>query len=261
MTESTNPLLAKIRVIDGITVRLPSRGVLYKDGVLHPNVTDGEIRVYPMTTRDELLLRSADGLFGGTTIEQVFSRCVPDVLQPKELFFNDIDYIMVALRQISYGEEMQVEYNHGCENGKDHSYVVRVDTLLRNSVELDPLLVDDQFTIILPSSQEVRLRPIRLVDMMRILQPPSNTSLTAEEAEEEMMRLYLAQIQSVDGIDDVNLIYEWMRDLPISYIKMIREKVSAVSDWGVSYKQHIKCRDCGEEVEISTPINPVTFFS
>ncbi len=261
MTEQTNPLLAKIRVIDGITVRLPSRGMLYKEGVLHNNVVDGEIRVYPMTTRDELLLRSADGLFGGTTIEQVFSRCVPDVLKPKELFFNDIDYIMVALRQISYGEDMQIEYQHNCEAAKEHSYVVRVDKLLRQSQELDPLLVSDQFTIMLPSSQEVRLRPIRLVDMMRILQPPTTAELSADEAEEEMMRLYLAQIESVDGYDNVELIYEWMRDLPISYIKLIREKIASVADWGVSYKQTIKCRDCGEEVEISTPINPVTFFS
>lgn len=258
---ATNPLLAKLRVVDGITVRLPSRALLYAPGVLHEDVVDGEVRVYPMTTRDEILLRSADGLFGGTTIEQVFSRCVPQVLQPKELFFNDIDYIMVALRQISYGEEMQIEYTHSCEGAKEHSYVVRVDALLKNSKEIDPMSVEETFTIMLPSSQEVKLRPIRLGDMMRILQPPANVELTAEQAEEEMMRLYMAQIYSVDGITDVEQIYEWMRELPTLYVKQIREKIGESADWGVSYSQDITCRDCGAHTSVTTPINPVTFFT
>lgn len=259
-TPSTNPLLAKLRVIDGITVRLPSRGLLYGPGILHEDVVDGEVRVFPMTTRDEILLRSADGLFGGSTIDQVFARCVPQVLRPKELFFNDIDYLMVALRQISYGEEMQIEYTHTCEGAKEHSYVVRVDSLLKASKEIDPLTIEESFTLLLDTSQVVKLRPIRLVDMMRILQPPSTTELTAEQAEEEMMRLYMAQIQSVDGIEDPELIYEWMRELPTLYVKAIRDKVASAAEWGVSYTQELQCKDCKQEVSISTPINPVTFF-
>lgn len=258
---SANPLLAKLRVVDGFTVRLPSRGLLYGPQVLHGDVKDGEVRVYPMTTRDEILLRSADGLFGGNTIEQVFKRCVPQVLEPSLLFFNDLDYLMVALRQISYGEEMEIEYKHECADAKDHSYVVRVDTLMKNSKEIDPLTLDETFSVLLGTGQEVKLRPIRLVDMMRILQPPSNTELTAEQAEEEMLRLYMSQIESVEGETDEELIYEWIANLPTIYVKEIRAKIAEMAEWGVSYEQTIKCRDCGELVKISTPINPVTFFS
>lgn len=258
---ASNPLLAKLRVVDGFTVRLPSRGLLYEAGVLHEDVVDGEIRVFPMTTRDEILLRSADGLFGGSTIDQVFSRCVPQVLKPRELFFNDIDYIMVALRQISYGEEMQIEYKHDCEGAKEHSYIVRVDHLIRTSKEIDPLTVEETFTLVLPSSQVVKLRPIRLGDMMRILQPPTTAELTPEQAEEEMMRLYMAQIHSVDGFTDVEMIYEWMRELPTLFVKQIREKLASISDWGVTYSQDIVCRDCQNHISVTTPINPVTFFT
>lgn len=262
MTDSQNPLLAKLRVIDGLTVRLPSRGLLYTKGVeLHEDVVDGEIRVYPMTTRDELLLRSPDGLFGGTTIQTVFARCVPQVLDPSQLFFTDIDFIMVALRRISYGDEMTIEYKHSCDGAKDHTYNIRVDKLMAESREIDPMTVDEHFSVMLPSSQEVKLCPIRLVDMMRILQPPSQEEITEEQAEEEMVRLYMAQIISVDGINDREMIYEWMRQLPTMYVKQIRERIAAAGDWGVSYSQDIKCRDCGEHVTINTPINPVTFFS
>lgn len=258
---STNPLLSKVRVLDGITIRLPSRGLLYEEGVLATGVVDGEIRIYPMTTRDEILLRSADGLFGGSTINQVFARCAPEVLDPKRLFFNDLDFILVALRQASYGDEMQIDYTHTCENAKEHSYMVRVDSLIRNSKEIDPLTVDDKFTLMLSTSQEVKLNPIRLDSMMKILQPPAQEELTTEQAEDEMLRMYIAQIHSVDGITDPELIFGWMGELPVSCVKQIREKISAAGEWGVSYVQTIKCKDCGESVEISTPINPVAFFS
>lgn len=261
MSVTNNPLLSKLRVLDGITIRLPSRGLLYDEGVLAEEVTDGEIRIFPMTTRDEILLRSADGLFGGSTIEQVFGRCVPQVLAPKKLYFNDLDFILVALRQASYGDEMQIEYNHGCENGKEHSYVVKVDALIRNSKEIDPMTVEEMFTIMLGTSQEVKLRPIRLESMMQILQPPSREELTPEQAEDEMLKMYIAQIYSVDGITDQEQIYGWMSELPVNYVKQIREKIANAGEWGVSYTQKIKCRDCGEVVEISTPINPVAFFS
>lgn len=261
MTSNVNPLLSKVRVLDGMTIRLPSRGLLYEEGVLAEEVEDGEIRIFPMTTRDEILLRSADGLFGGTTINQVFARCAPQVKNPQALFFNDLDYILVALRQASYGDEMQIEYDHGCEGSKEHSYVVRVDSLLRNAKEIDPLTVEDKFSVLLGTSQHVQLRPIRLRAMMQILQPPSTVELTTEQAEEEMLKMYIAQIHSVDGITDQDQIYEWMAQLPVLEVKKIREKITNAGEWGVSYTQQIKCRDCGETVEISTPINPVAFFS
>lgn len=260
-TMTQNPLMAKVRVLDGITIRLPSRGLLYDEGVLADGVTDGEIRIFPMTTRDEILLRSADGLFGGTTIDQVFKRCVPQVTNPRQLFFNDLDYILVALRQASYGDSMTIEYRHDCEGGKDHSYIVRVDTLLRKSKEIDPLTVDDKFTVLLPTAQEVKLRPIRLEAMMQILQPPSQVELSPEQAEDEMLKMYIAQIHSVDGFTDRGFLYEWMSELPVNCIKLIRDKIAEAGDWGVSYTQHITCQDCKQEVEVSTPINPVTFFS
>lgn len=256
-----NPLVAKLRLMDGITVRLPSRGLLYQPGILDDDVVDGEVRVYPMTTRDEILMRSPDGLFGGTTIEQIFSRCIPQIKKPLEMFFNDVDFLIVALRQVSYGDEMEISYTHDCEGAKEHSYVVSVEQLIRSATYIDPLTVEDQYTATLPSGQYVKLRPIRLIDMMDILRPTAHTDPSAEGIEEEMMKLYVSQIESVDGISDPNLIVEWMRELPMPMVKVIRQTMTNQQTWGVSYEQQIHCRDCKTDVTISTPLNPVTFFS
>lgn len=256
-----NPLIAKLRLMDGITVRLPSRGLLYKPGILDEDVVDGEVRVFPMTTRDEILMRSPDGLFGGTTIEQIFSRCIPQIKKPLEMFFNDVDFLIVALRQVSYGDDMEISYTHDCEGAKEHSYIVSVDTLMRGAAYIDPLTVDEQYTATLPSGQFVKLRPIRLIDMMDILRPNAMTESDTETVEQEMMKLYVSQIESVDDIDDPNMIIEWMRELPMPMVRVIRKVMTEQKSWGISYEQSIVCRDCKSETVISTPLNPVTFFS
>lgn len=255
-----NPLLAKLRVVDGITVKLPSGGLLYEEGVLHPDIIEGEIRVYPMTTRDDIALRSADGLFGGTAINQVLGRCAPGILDPSKLFFNDLDYLMVALRNVSYGSEMTIGFKHTCEGAKDHDYSVNVEAILQNTSYIDPLLIDSQFTYITSLGQEVKMHPIRVSEMMRIMKPPA-AELTEEEVEEEVLKLFISQIYSVDNITDREMIYEWMGELHTKDLKAIRKRIHETSTWGVSYKQNITCRDCKETFEIETPINPVTFFS
>jgi hypothetical protein len=92
MTENTelearpNPLLEKLKKkIPGETFRLPSRGLFYTNGELDPEVENGEIVIYPMTTVDELALRSPDMLFQGTAITQVIRRTVPQILKPERL--------------------------------------------------------------------------------------------------------------------------------------------------------------------------------
>lgn len=258
---TTNPLVAKLRLLDGVTVRLPSRGLLYETGVLDENVVGGEVRVFPMTTRDEILMRSPDGLFGGTTIQQIFSRCVPDVKKPLELFFNDVDFLIVALRQVSYGDEMEISYTHDCDGAKEHSYIVSVDSLIRNVAYLDPLTIIDQFTVRLSSGQHVSLRPIRLIDMMDILRPDNPDQISTETIEEDMMRLYVSQIASVDDVSDPDLIVEWMRLLPMPLVREIRAVMAEQQTWGITYEQNITCRDCKAEMVVNTPLNPVTFFS
>jgi hypothetical protein len=97
--QQLNPLLHKIR-IPGETIRLPSRGIFYTPGVLIDDVINGEIHVYPMTTIDELILKSPDKIMSGDAIAEIFSRCVPQVLNTKRLLAKDVDFILITLKKI-----------------------------------------------------------------------------------------------------------------------------------------------------------------
>lgn len=105
-----NPLLKKIK-LPGKRFRLPSRGLFYTDGELKDTVVDGEIEIFSMSTTDEITLRTPDYLFSGEAIEKVFKRCIPEVEKPLKLLSRDVDYLLTALRVVSYGDvtELNVE--------------------------------------------------------------------------------------------------------------------------------------------------------
>lgn len=261
MNPTGNPLLEKLRVVHGETVRLPSRGLMYDEGVFDQSVSDGEIRISPMTIRDEILMRSPDALFSGESITAVLGRCAPQILKPLELHFTDLDFIMLALRKISYGPSLEVSYDHNCENHKEHSYIVDIDAKLKQCKYLDPLLVEDQFNLYVPElDQRVRFKPLTTADMIHILQPQPH-DYTAEQIEAELIRLAITQIHSVDGITDRNMIYEWATAVPSSVMREVRLKVEKLGKWGVDYRFKLKCRDCDSDVEAEVPLNPVSFFT
>lgn len=261
-TESTNPLLQKLRVIQGETVRLPSRGLLYEEGILDPNVVDGEVRVSPMTIRDEILMRSPDALLSGEAVMTVISRCVPQILKPLQLHYADLDFVFLALRKVSYGPELEVTYKHDCASAKDHSYLVNVDSKLRECTYLDPLTVDEQYHLhVEETDQIVSFKPIRTQDMIDILAPQAEKELTSAEIEQEMIKLATTQIVAVDGITDRLQILEWAALVPANVMRSIRVKLENMERWGIGYKFPIVCCDCGKPIEAEVPLNTVSFFS
>lgn len=102
-----NPLLSKIE-LPGRRFRLPSRGLFYTNGELNDDIVDGEIQVFSMTAIDEISMRSPEYLFSGEAIERVFKRCIPEVKKPLELLSLDIDYLLTALRIVSYGDVIRI---------------------------------------------------------------------------------------------------------------------------------------------------------
>ena len=107
-----NPLLKRKNKFPGETYRLPSKGLLYFNGELDEEVKDGEVIIYPMTTLDEIYMKTPDMLFQGTAIDTVFKRCIPQIKQPLNLLSNDVDYLLAALRKVSYGNHILI--NHNC---------------------------------------------------------------------------------------------------------------------------------------------------
>lgn len=262
---STNPLMMALRSrIPGETFRLPSQGLFYTDGELSDDVVDGEVHVFPLTALDEITIKTPDKLLSGKAIEDVFIRCIPQVKKPMKLLSKDVDYLMMCLRLISYGDEMDITYTHTCENAKNQTYGVALRPLIARAKPIDPTSLGTTFTIKVGGSMLVKLRPPvfeSVINMYMANFQSSNQSISLEEAQRKLLDVITSTIISVDGEENVEHIQEWVKAIPAGWMQQIGEAMQSLGNWGPSTAANLVCKDCGEEMEVEIPLNPIAFFS
>lgn len=259
----TNPLLARAE-LPGATFQLPSLGIFYKNGELTDAALnkDAEITIKPMTAYDEILLNSPDELFNGTAIEKVFHRCVPDVVKPLKLLSKDVDFILACLQLVTYGENKNITFKHTCEDAKEHEYNINIQEIINKTKKIDVSELKTKYTINLPNGQIVKLKPITFDALLVVYQKLSTMKEFTSNAEYEIsMNTIISVIDDVDGYNDKNMIKEWLENIPSSWVKIIYDHIDESGDFGTEAKTAIKCKDCGEIVEIDVPLNPINFFT
>lgn len=257
---AVNPLLAKVK-IPGRIFQLPSGGIFYKNGELAANVENGEVHVHPMTALDEITMKNPDMLFSGKAISIVFRHCIPDIIKPEELFAKDIDALMIFLRSVTYGPQYEIEAIHDCEEAKHQSYIVDVEEMITSMVNLTQEKIDELYTITLENGQVVVMQPIRYKHVLQLLKMNENKQvLTVEDQEKNLLTNLLNVIVEVDGISDKKQIAEWARAISPRMMNQLAGAIDHSQNWGPITTKKVKCKDCGEELELEVPINPISFF-
>lgn len=256
-----NPLLERIR-LPGETFRLPSLALFYKNGELDASVVEGEVHVFPMTTIDEIILKTPDRLLNGHAIYEVFSRCIPQIKNAGQLLSKDVDYLLACLRLVTYGPEMEVTYVHSCENAKEHSYSIQIRPLLQKAKSIDPTTMGSSFKHVLPNGQVVLFRPPLFESVIKLSQAVdfAPADIAPEEYGKLILQTLASMVESVDDITDPDLILEWLFGLSSGWVRKISDAVNAVSDWGVNFKYELTCKDCGGKIHTEISTNPLTFF-
>jgi hypothetical protein len=268
-----NPLLTQGR-IPGETFQLPSAGIFYTNGELEPSVNNGEVHVYPMRAIEEIYIKTPDMLFSGEAIKQIFSSCIPSIKKPLDLLAKDIDFLLICLRMVSFGDQVEVLHTHDCKDAKEHKYNVSINEFIRKVKNLDPNCVNTQYVSILDDKKEIYISPIRyhsVIKMMEITDPDKN--LSPEDINDSMTEQLSGLIQKVvipaqtsGNIESIEIydkthIKEWINTLPLPHIRQLNKTIDNISDWGVDTNFNELCFDCKGGIEINTPLNPITFFS
>lgn len=99
-----NPLANYMRQ-PKIYITLPSKGEYWPAGSLEMTET-GELPVYSMTARDELLFKTPDALMNGQAMVDVIQSCMPNIKNAWNTPTLDLDTILIAIRLATYGEHM-----------------------------------------------------------------------------------------------------------------------------------------------------------
>lgn len=124
---SANPLLKHFRQ-PAIYIKLPSQGKFWPSEALDMPFNE-EIPVYPMTAKDEIILRTPDALLNGQGVVDVIQSCCPNIKDAWAMPSVDVDAVLIAIRIATYGTQMDMDLvcPH-CQH--EHSVALDLSTVL-----------------------------------------------------------------------------------------------------------------------------------
>jgi len=278
---SENPLQHLYRS-KTVYVTLPSKGRFYKTP---PNFSvDNEIGVMPMTTNDELKLKSPDALFNGEALFDMLRSCVPDIQNPREIPACDLDVLVFAIRVATSGDMMEIssECPH-CE--KTHEYEVNLTHLMASAkeMELEPIVEIDENTSVhvrpytLESRLKTQIQQFHALRMEAMLngQEISNerkvemfndalaaaSTISVELVAENITKVELRTGEDTTDVEEYKHIYEWVTNMDSNTYKKIIGHIRRLSDANIDSEIKLTCSGCEKEYRSDIDLDPTNFFT
>lgn len=284
MNQSTNPLTQFYRK-ETTYIQLPSRGHYYDDEVVK-FLDNGELAVMPMTAADEITLKNPDALLSGKAIVDVITSCVSGVKKPKRLLACDIDALMIAIREASYGDEAAMELDCPNEECKaKNEFGLNLEMLLNESETLE-----ETYEVVLPNSLTVYLRPGTFettnrqnkaaFENAKIQRSMNNPSITDEVQMKLLAQVFksltklnfeviegaIEKIVFTDDEDETQTITnkkhisDFIKNIDKSTVDIIDTKISEINKIGIAKTLDAVCKECGHKWEAPIEFNPVNFL-
>lgn len=279
---SNNPLASYYRAPKMYT-QIPSDGStkIYPEGVI--DMPDsGELAIYAMTARDEMMMKNPDALLNGEAVANVISSCVPGVLKPRQLITPDIDTLLIAVQGATYGDVVKVETV--CpECGKDTEGAASIDYALQTMSKIPQDLM-----LTLDSGLVINLRPVTYETTVKagLTSFQSTRSLQAiARIEDELEQIHafnssyqqmaalnfeilVDSIRSIQGQDsqgedfivqDRDNIREFMENCDNSVGRAISDFVETMSTSGANKQTGVVCEHCEHQFTTTVSFDPVNF--
>ena len=145
--DQTNPLKKYFRQ-PKIYLRLPSKGKFYPQGALEMP-ENGELPVYPMTAKDELMIKTPDALLNGQATIDVIKSCIPNLKDPWKMPSIDSDAVLIAIRLATFGDKLDISTKIP-NVGEERTFQIDLRTLLDQLVvfNFDPYVqITDDLTV------------------------------------------------------------------------------------------------------------------
>ena len=176
-------------------------------------------------------------------INTLLADCLKGINVSELLLFDKI-YILMRLRQISYGDDY--EFTVECPKcSKESNVKMSLTDLIINRV---PREIEDPREVLLPVTQrKVKVRFPRVKDEPYL----ANLDL----ANQNLYRF----VEEVEGINDLIVINQFIKKLPLKDIKVLIKELNR-PDLGLDPRVLFECPKCFKETEVSIPITP-NFFS
>jgi hypothetical protein len=207
-----------------VYITLPSQGRFYPPGTIdYPE--NGELPVYAMTAKDELIMKTPDALLNGQATVDIVQSCVPNIKDAWQMPSIDLDAILVAIRIATYGEQLEIT-SRVPKLGDERTYSVDLRKILNKLVTVqynDTVKLQDMV---------VKLRPLTYREF-------SSTSIKTFE-EQRIFRLVNDDtVPDEEKLVKFNESFKKLTNITIDTLNYCIDKI-IIDDNEVSNKTHIK---------------------
>jgi len=279
MTDSQQNPLAKHFRTPAIHVKLPSNGEFWPEGSLNLPVT-GEVAIYPMTTKDEINIRTPDALLNGSGVVNTIQSCVPSIVDAWKMPAVDVDAVLIAIRTASYGNTMDVESK--CPHcGEQNEYAVDLNNVATsiNMPNYADEHVIDGLTFKFRPSRYFEVNKTNLVNFeeQKILKIISDPSLDDDEKTEKFTahlqrladlnnQVYVNSLEYIklpDGnkVTDQGFMMEYFRNADRKVGAKIKEIISEFNQAMSIKPVDVTCHECNTEFKLTLTFDYSTFFA
>jgi hypothetical protein len=255
-------------------VNLPSRGKF--NDVVDESMT-GEISVYAMTSKDELLMKNPDALLNGDAVVEAIRSCAPSVKDPKNLPVCDVDLLLIAIRMATFGEFMEAKLKSP-HTGKLGTYDINLNNIVEGVGEIpaenNVTLANGCTVYVKPFTYELQTQ-INLVayDQATALKNVGEVSSSSAQQFKQMFTKLseintdvigksIYKVMTPDGasVVDATQIKEFLANLETKDAKIIDGKIDDLNKSGTNFKQQIICKETEKPFEADIKLDPSDFF-
>lgn len=276
-----NPL-AKYTKIEEIFVKLASNNVIKYEKEVLKSIKLG---VCARAARDEIMLNTPDALIGGDAVIKVIENCVPGIEEAGELYVNDVEQLLIAIKVASKEEHYEIQTK--CpECGHEGAFHRDLKTLLDTMTYFE-----EQPVIELSNGLKVYFKPYtwneysefgsRMFQEQKKSEYIDSIEGDGDEVFELKKKLFtevfegmtqlnfdmivqsISKIEIPDGteVTEAEFITEWVSSLPKSILKEVRETSDIIQDIGISHEMEVECSECHHEWTIDKlRYDPSNFF-
>jgi hypothetical protein len=275
--ELNNPLRKYFRQ-PKIFLTLPSKGRYYPPTALSMPES-GELPIFALTAKDEMLMKTPDALLNGEATVEVIRSCVPNILDPWHIPQIDLDALMIAIRMASYGENLTLTTKVPVIN-EERDYEVNLRDLLDTLIVLDynPFVqVDESITVeIRPLTyKEFTSNAQRTFQEQRIFKIVNDDTISEDEKlvhfntafrkltdfTIELLMMSVVSIDTPDGkVSDKRHIKDFFNNTDRSYFNKVMKHIEEMRK--LSTIKPLKVISPPEDVEQGVPDSyeiPITF--
>jgi hypothetical protein len=271
-----NPLLKYVRQ-PAIYWQPPSHGQWWPDDAL--DMPDsGQLAVLPMSSRDEILLKTPDALISGEAIVALFQSCIPDIKNAWDMPGIDVDSALISIRIASMGEKMN--FSSACPNcSTEADYDVDLRTVL-DRIQC-PHYVPFEFKNLTFQLKPQRYFNLNANNQLRFVEQSIYQSIANNELNDdqrrEMLKEQVAKIEELnyqvlisstdyvatpegEQVSDPEQLAEFYRNAETAIIRRVKNQIEDYAETAGIKPLELKCENCSHEYQRDLIFDYSSFF-